>query len=314
MLVARGSAIIAELLRLSDHIPPAFLGSPDDETERRRYATILFDFRYLKNSDQFDDAIDGDAESAERDEEFRENHMVLLERFYQLFESIYRYITDFNTYLEDMAEGVFVQQTIEAVLLDPEGRQLMCECLYLYGVMLLLLDLRIPGPCRERMIVSYFRYKGANNVKHIDEVCTLCRSSGQIPGGKRPKDYPEEYFSRFGVKQAYVDMIIGRLRTDDIYNHTAAYPSPEHRSTALAKQSAMLYVILFFAGKPLLEKSMSTMREIVDKHFSDNWVVAFYMGFTVDLTEMWQPYVLITAHYSTSLASHMALSPQVQRG
>jgi WASH complex subunit strumpellin len=32
------------------------------------------------------------------------------------------------------------------------------------------------------------------------------------------------------------------------------------------------------------------MREIVDKHFPDNWVIAFYMGFCVDLTVEWEPY------------------------
>ena len=77
-----------------------------------------------------------------------------------------------------------------------------------------------------------------------------------MPGGKRPGGYPEEYFARFSIKKVYVDMIIGRLRTDDIYNHTSAFPSPEHRSTALAKQSGMLYVILYFAGPTLLEKNM----------------------------------------------------------
>ena len=53
------------------------------------------------------------ASQVDMDEEFRENHMVLLERFYKLFDSIYRYINDFTTYLDDMAEGVFVQLTIE---------------------------------------------------------------------------------------------------------------------------------------------------------------------------------------------------------
>ena len=32
------------------------------------------------------------------------------------------------------------------------------------------------------------------------------------------------------------------------------------------------------------------MREIVDKHFSDNWVVAYYMGFTVELPHAWDGY------------------------
>lgn len=32
------------------------------------------------------------------------------------------------------------------------------------------------------------------------------------------------------------------------------------------------------------------MREIVDKHFCDNWVISYYMGVTVDLMEAWEPF------------------------
>jgi hypothetical protein len=32
------------------------------------------------------------------------------------------------------------------------------------------------------------------------------------------------------------------------------------------------------------------MRQIVDKHFYDNWVIPFYLGYTVDLTNEWHPY------------------------
>ena len=32
------------------------------------------------------------------------------------------------------------------------------------------------------------------------------------------------------------------------------------------------------------------MREIVDKHFPDNWVISIYMGITVDLIDAWEPY------------------------
>ena len=50
-----------------------------------------------------------------------------------------------------------------------------------------------------------------------------------------------------------------------------AYPNPEHRSTALATQAGMLYVILYFAPN-ILHHQQAQMREIVDKHFPDNWV------------------------------------------
>ena len=52
----------------------------------------------------------------------------------------------------------------------------------------------------------------------------------------------------------------------------SSYPNPAHRSTALATQAAMLYVILFFSPDTLNSKQ-AQMREIVDKHFPDNWVI-----------------------------------------
>lgn len=119
---------------------------------------------------------------------------------------------------------------------------------------------------------------------------------------------------RISVPDSFVDMLIGRLRSDDVYNQVwlkmwcwfflcvcvciykflfwsfffqswffsnnffwfllhqiSAYPLPEHRSTALATQASMLYVILFFAPD-ILQNQQAKMREIVDKHFPDNWV------------------------------------------
>jgi WASH complex subunit strumpellin len=271
-------------------LPPQFQGT--DEREVRRYAPILLDFRYLRSSELYDEKIDADADIVDLDEEFRETHLVLLERFYKLFESIYLYYRDFSTYLEEMTEGVYVQHTIEGVLVDVEGKQLMCEAMYLYGVMLLLMDIRIPGLTRERMVISFYRYKGAAAVSHLEEVCKLCRGTGfrgTLAKENRPEHYPETYFARYNFPKSIVNMVIGRLRSDDVYNRNQAYPSPEHRSTALATQSSMLYVILYFAPH-LLDRKQAIMREIVDKHFNDNWVIPVYMGFTVDLSEAWDIY------------------------
>ena len=106
--------------------------------------------------------------------------------------------------------------------------------------------------------------------------------------------------SRIQVRREFVEMVIGRLRSDDIYNQVclstavcihrpytlivvhylihstiglqiSSYPNPDHRSTALATQASMLYVILYFAPH-ILQSQQAQMREIVDKHFPDNWV------------------------------------------
>lgn len=69
-------------------------------------------------------------------------------------------------------------------------------------------------------------------------------------------------------------MAIERLRSDDIYNQLSSYPNPDHRSTALGGQAAMLFVCLFFKPE-ILSKKFAVMREIVDKFFHDNWVTIY---------------------------------------
>jgi hypothetical protein len=49
----------------------------------------------------------------------------ILTRFYKAFESIHRYVIDLNRFLEDLEEGVYIQQTLENVLLTEEGKQLL---------------------------------------------------------------------------------------------------------------------------------------------------------------------------------------------
>lgn len=44
------------------------------------------------------------------------------------------------------------------------------------------------------------------------------------------------------------------------------------------------------------------MREIVDKHFPDNWVISIYMGMTVNLAEAWEPYRAAQAALNNTLA------------
>lgn len=291
-LVSRGNAIIAELLRLADFVPPVF--RLETQADRLRYADILADFSYFNSTELFDSKIESRVDLQDLDEEFRENNIEILTRFYQAFSSVHKYVTDLNRYLEDLEEGVYIQQTMESVLLNEDGKQLMCEALFLYGVMLLIIDTRIDGIIRERILVSYYRYsaqKAAAGDSNIDDVCKLLRSTGftNAPGAKRPLQYPESFFSRVQINAEYVDMVIGRLRSDDIYNQIAAYPQPEHRSTAFATQASMLYVILYFQPD-ILQSQQAKMREIVDKHFPDNWVISVYMGMTVNLLDAWHPY------------------------
>ena len=55
---------------------------------------------------------------------------------------------------------------------------------------------------------------------NIDDVCKLLRGTGFVmfPYPKRPTNYPEEYFNRIPISDEFISMVIGRLRSDDIYN------------------------------------------------------------------------------------------------
>lgn len=62
-------------------------------------------------------------------------------------------------YVSELHDGVFIHLTLEDVIANDDGKQLMAEAVYLYGVMLMLLDQRIEGLVRERLIISYYRYQ-----------------------------------------------------------------------------------------------------------------------------------------------------------
>lgn len=55
-LVSRGNAIVAELLRLSDFIPPVF--KQETKEDRDKYGEILTDFSYFKGPDYYENRID----------------------------------------------------------------------------------------------------------------------------------------------------------------------------------------------------------------------------------------------------------------
>lgn len=156
--------------------------------------------------------------------------------------------------------------------------------------MLLVTDFYIPGILRERLLILYYRYSSAKAQEgsNIDDVCTLLRSTGFAPqSGKSPQDYPANYFNRFKFDTNFLDMVISRLKSDDIYNQISLYPLSEHRSTALAGQASMLFVCLYFIPE-ILHKKISQMREIVDKFFSESFVTSIYMGIIVNLLDAWE--------------------------
>lgn len=313
-LAARGSALVAELKRLAPRAPPACChvhasgkkkrpveGDAADAASAARYAPVVEDFGYFKVAEYFESRVEGDEALARLDDEFRDAHFGILARFYALFAGVATYHADVVQVLEQLHAGDFIGYSLEGVLQGAEGKQLLVEVAHLLGVLLLLLDWLLPGTTRERLVVSYVRYYGLEQAEGLDDVVALCRATGYLPAEaspsgaqKRPAGYPQEYLARFALPRAFVRMAVARLRTDDVYNLVQYYPAPEHRSTALAAQSSCLFVILFFAPD-ILSNEAATMREIVDKHFVDMWVVPLYVGHTVDVGMWWEPYKAASA-------------------
>ncbi|XP_076630517.1 WASH complex subunit strump [Colletes latitarsis] len=301
-LVSRGNAIIAELMRLKDYVPPVF--SLDSKQTVQKYGSIIIDFTYFKSVSVYEQKIENDPVLQETDEELRNNFSDIISRFYLAFESIHKYVTDLNFYVDELEDGIYIHQSIDSIMLNEEGRQLMCEAVYLYGVMLLLVDYHFEGCVRERLLVSYDRYNAQRSSStRVDDICTLLRSTGfSKTSSKRPANYPEEYFKRIPLNESLIEHIIGRLRSDEIYNQSLAFPHPEHRSTALSNQASMLVVILSFKSS-MLHTHTAIMREIVDRFFPDNWVISIYMGIVINLCDWWSPYKAARTALSNTLES-----------
>ena len=295
-LVARGSAIIAEILRLKDYIPEPYSNPAEEKANK----DIIIDFTYFKTgkSDQFDDKIRANSELNTKDEDFRENNIEVIERFYSLLSSIYQYITDWKTFISQINQGKYVQYTISNIVVNKELRHIFCESVFSAGVMLLLVDRLIPGQIREKIMVSYYRYKGQTTIPHFKEMAELFKVTGYTPSPKKPNDvkneirpskYPVDYFARCGFDIETIKLIIGTLTDADIYEQVLAFPLNDHRAHALSSQGSMLVVTLFFVPE-FLEKENTKMRSIVDKFFNDNWVISVYMGYTIDMSEYWKDF------------------------
>lgn len=155
-----------------------------------------------------------------------------------------------------------------------------------------MMDQRIEGVVRERILISFYRSKGSVEYPDIDAVLQLCRATGwknEYGWLKKPNNYPEEYFSRIPLPKDVINLILNRLRTDDLYLQLKYYPSPEQRSTALSQMAGECFVILFFVPE-VLKQNNAMMNEIVNRFFYDNWVISHYMGNRVDLTAAWDSY------------------------
>lgn len=124
-------------------------------------------------------------------------------------------------------------------------------------------------------MISYYRYNGQSVIENINEIFKMCRRTGYRVNSELPERYPVDYFARFPLDPKFIMAAINCCKDDDIYNQLASFPLPEHRSAGLSQQASLIFPLLFQAPS-ILENERAKMREIVDKHFPDNWVIPIY--------------------------------------
>ena len=281
-----------------------------DGEDEEVYAQFLFDFEYLRDPEGCERSI-GSATAAPRrlESDFVSKHGDTIARFYHLFEGIYLYQQELNKFASDLSGGRYVQYTTESVLLDPEGRQLAAEAVHLYAAMLILVETHFEGSVRERIIVAFLRYRAKGGLdSKMNSVCKLFASIGTgLASGNADVPFEEKLFSRCSVNGEFVQKVIGCLMAENIYPQSDAvsFPDFEHRSTRLAKQASLLYTILYLQLDVLRSDEMK-MRAIVDRFFSDNWMVAINSGLIVDLSRKWSKYDAARAAIGNVASSSMA--------
>jgi len=62
----------------------------------------------------YEERVESSATLLDLDDEFRENNLLMIERFFTLFDRIVRWYNDFIRYLDDVDDGVYIQHTLEA--------------------------------------------------------------------------------------------------------------------------------------------------------------------------------------------------------
>ena len=286
--VARQQLLLVELLAATERLPVEFV-SPT-----ARHEPVLFDFSYLRSAEALDARVEASEALSGAWEEVRRRCSRSLARFYRLLAAVTVAHAALLRFLADLDAGVYTSHTLEEVLREREGRQLLLEALQLATQLPLLLELRVEGKTRERLVVAHLRCVGTSEaeVPHCEQVVRLARSSGYACASApelRPQGWPEDYLSRFPLPPDCVQLVLGRLRMEDVYGGAAHFPSPGHRAAALAAQAAATYLLLFHSPDTLLEDG-ACMRELVDRQFAEGWVLAWAPGYIVDLTVAWQPY------------------------
>lgn len=127
----------------------------EKKQDQIKYADIILDFSYFKISEVQEKKIEENTvswtfilalfnkkfiqyvpnlkielqELRDLDDEVRENYLEILTRCYLAFESVHQYVSDLKYFLHEVNEGMYIQQSLESILQDVEGKQILVGCM-----------------------------------------------------------------------------------------------------------------------------------------------------------------------------------------
>lgn len=97
----------------------------EKKLDQTKYADIIMDFSYFKISEAQEKKIEENANLRDLDDEVRENYLDILSRCFLAFESVHQYVSDLKFYIQEVNDGMYIQQNLETILQDSEGKQLL---------------------------------------------------------------------------------------------------------------------------------------------------------------------------------------------
>lgn len=98
----------------------------ETKADQQKYNELIMDFSYLKIAEAQELKIEQSPELQDLDSEIRENYLnSIITRFYWAFESTHQYANDLQQFIDELNRGYYIQHTLESILQDDEGKQLI---------------------------------------------------------------------------------------------------------------------------------------------------------------------------------------------
>ena len=194
---------------------------------------------------------------------------------------------------------------------DPAIDSLLLETCSSFAYMLLIVHERFDWRFRERVCIAHLRWSSQSKLKvdTFDEVVDLCRGESENLESRASSKYPAHVFAKFQLPKRVVQYVVNRYRrvesvgmlSNDPRNNTEQvwfrddeeeYSEDDydsHVDSISTWRARQMCLVLLFAPD-VLSNDFSAMRDVVDTHFPETFVISVGAGHVVDLSTAWSEF------------------------